>query len=94
MECAFPFAFEKTGAEYIAIQKELELINIDEVRKMFLSPNVIKPDTVSHNEINKNKLISFLCDQNNFSEERISNMINKLEKTQEERSESLDKWFK
>ena len=94
----------KTAMKYIkkfkkieeipAIQKELELINIDEVRKMFLSPNVIKPDTVSHNEINKNKLISFLCDQNNFSEERISNMINKLEKTQEERSESLDKWFK
>ena len=70
------------------------MTDVDELRKMFLNPNVIKPDTVSHNEINKDKLISFMCDQNNFSEERISNMINKLEKTQEERSESLDKWFK
>ena len=67
--------------------------NIDEVRNMFLNPEVSKPDFIQKKEIQKEKLISYLCDENDFSVDRISSMIKKLDKVEEERSESLDKWF-
>ena len=44
-------------------------------------------------DIQKDKLMSYLCDENDFSVDRISSMIKKLDKVEEERSESLDKWF-
>lgn len=75
------------------IKKELELIDINEVRKMFLQPDVIKPDNILKNEIQKEKLISFLCNENDFSEDRILKTIEKLNKVKEQKSESLDKWF-
>ena len=75
------------------MEKELELINIDEVRNMFLNPEVSKPDFIQKKEIQKEKLISYLCDENDFSIDRISNMIKILDKVEEEKSESLDKWF-
>ena len=75
------------------MERELELINIDEVRNMFLNPEVSKPDFIKKKDIQKDKLISYLCDENDFSVDRISSMIKKLDKVEEERSESLDKWF-
>jgi flap endonuclease-1 len=60
---------------------------------MLLNPEVSKPDFIQKKEIQKEKLISYLCDENDFSVDRISNMIKKLDKVEEERSESLDKWF-
>ena len=75
------------------IEKELELINIDEIRNMFLNPEVIKPEIIENNELQKEELISYLCTENDFSEERISNTIKKLDKEEEQESETLDKWF-
>ena len=75
------------------IEKELELIDINEVRNMFLNPEVVKPEISDKKEIQKEKLISYLCDDNDFSTDRISNMIKKLDKVEEQKSESLDKWF-
>ena len=60
---------------------------------MFLNPEVVKPEISDKKEIQKEKLISYLCDDNDFSTDRISNMIKKLDKVEEQKSESLDKWF-
>ena len=49
--------------------------NIDEVRNMFLNPEVSKPNFIQKKDIQKDKLISYLCDENDFSIDRISNMI-------------------
>ena len=60
---------------------------------MFLNPEVIKPEIIENNELQKEELISYLCTENDFSEERISNTIKKLDKVEEQESETLDKWF-
>ena len=60
---------------------------------MFLNPDVIKPEIIENKELKKEELISYLCDENDFSEERISNTIKKLDKVEEQQSETLDKWF-
>ena len=75
------------------IERELELIDINEIRNMFLNPDVIKPEIIENKELQKEKLISYLCDENDFSVERISNTLKKIEKVQENKSETLDKWF-
>ena len=66
---------------------------MDQVRNMFLNPDVIKPEIIENKELKKEELISYLCDENDFSEERISNTIKKLDKVEEQQSETLDKWF-
>ena len=75
------------------IERELELIDVDQVRNMFLNPDVIKPEIIEKKELKEEELISYLCDENDFSEERISNTIKKLDKVEEQQSETLDKWF-
>ena len=75
------------------IERELELIDVDQVRNMFLNPDFIKPEIIENKELKKEELISYLCDENDFSEERISNTIKKLDKVEEQQSETLDKWF-
>ena len=75
------------------IERELELIDVDQVRNMFLNPDVSKPEIIENKELKKEELISYLCDENDFSEERISNTIKKLDKVEEQQSETLDKWF-
>jgi hypothetical protein len=37
--------------------------------------------------------MGFLCDEKNFSVERVTNSIEKLNKTMFKKSQALDKWF-
>ena len=75
------------------IKKELERIDINEIRKIFLEPHSIKTDNIIHKKIEKEKLISFLCQDRDFSQQRVKNRLNELEKTETNRAQSLDKWF-
>lgn len=89
------------------IQKYEKLENIDkikdelldtpyqEIREIFLNPNVteIEDNDIQFQELDKEKVIDFLCNENNFSHERVSNSIEKLNKTISKKSQSLDKWF-
>ncbi|MGN6822482.1 MAG: flap endonuclease-1 [Candidatus Nitrosocosmicus sp.] len=89
------------------IQKYEKLENIDkikdelldtpyqEIREIFLNPNVteIENNDIQFQELDKEKVIDFLCNENNFSHERVSNSIEKLNKTISKKSQSLDKWF-
>ena len=75
------------------IKKELERIDINEIRKIFLEPHSIKTDNIIHKKIEKEKLISFLCQDRDFSQQRVKNRLDELEKTETNRAQSLDKWF-
>ncbi len=75
------------------IKKELERIDINEIRKIFLEPHSVKTDNIVHKEIEKEKLISFLCQDRDFSQQRVKNRLDELEKMEINRSQSLDRWF-
>lgn len=75
------------------IKKELEKTDINEIRKIFLEPHIIKTDNIIHKEIKKEKLISFLCQDRDFSQQRVNNRLYELEKMKTNKSQSLDKWF-
>ena len=38
-------------------------------------------------------VISFLCQDRDFSQQRVKNRLDELEKTETNRAQSLDKWF-
>ncbi len=74
-----------------------ELLNTpyNEIREIFLNPNVteLRDTGIQFRELDKEKIIDFLCNENSFSHERVNNSIEKLYKIISKKSQSLDKWF-
>ncbi|MGC8557392.1 MAG: flap endonuclease-1 [Nitrososphaeria archaeon] len=64
---------------------------ISQVRNIFLKPNVIDIEKLEWKNPDQEGIISFLCSEKNFSEERIKNAINRLKKRPA--SGALDEWF-
>ncbi|MEM4311070.1 MAG: flap endonuclease-1 [Nitrososphaerales archaeon] len=75
------------------IQEELKKIDYQAIREIFLKPKVSLPEKIEFKSINKEGLIHFLCDEKDFSFERVNNAISKLEETLAKRSLSLDRFF-
>ncbi len=77
------------------IKKELEEIPYNEIREIFLNPNItnIEETDIQYKNLDKEKIIKFLCDEKNFSHERVNSSIEKLNKAIHKKSQSLDKWF-
>ncbi|HXT83807.1 MAG TPA: flap endonuclease-1 [Verrucomicrobiae bacterium] len=77
------------------IKKELEEIPYNEIREIFLNPNItnIEETDIQYKNLDKEKIIKFLCDEKNFSYERVNSSIEKLNKAIYKKSQSLDKWF-
>ena len=95
----------KTALKLIQKHKRLEDIDkikdelldtpYSEIREIFLNPDVTKIENIDiqFKELDKEKIMSFLCDEKNFSVERVNNTIEKLNKTMFKKSQSLEKWF-
>ncbi len=77
------------------IKKELEETPYNEIREIFLNPNItdIEENDIQYKNLDKEKIIKFLCDEKNFSHERVNSSIEKLNKAIYKKSQSLDKWF-
>jgi len=64
-----------------------------EIREIFLNPEIPKVDKIGFGEIDREKLLDFLCVEKNFSAERVSSILDKLQKSIANRSQSLEQWF-
>jgi flap endonuclease-1 len=60
-----------------------------------LNPDVTNLENIDiqFRDLDKEGTMSFLCDEKNFSVERVSNSIERLNKTMFKKSQSLEKWF-
>lgn len=65
-------------------------INVDVIKEIFINPKVSYDYKLSWGEINEEKIKRVLCDEHDFSPERIESALAKLKKI---KSSSLDKWF-
>lgn len=102
-----PDGFEKVGPKtalkYIKthgrlenvpqIQEQLKRINLNAIREIFLRPEVSKFSEIKWGRPDVEGIVNFLCSQKDFSEERVRNALQKLEKREESKSETLEKWF-
>lgn len=77
------------------IKDQLAEIPYEEIREIFLSPSVTSLDKtdIQFGNADKEKIIGYLCDEKNFSVERVNSYLEKLNKSIVKKSQSLDKWF-
>jgi flap endonuclease-1 len=67
----------------------------DEIRNIFLNPPVETNYKLEWNPPNTDKIIDFLCKENDFSEERILNALNRIKKSTiyTKGQKGLEAWF-
>jgi len=87
------------AVEYGEIPKSLITFDVNEIRKLFMNPQVIKPDReLELAEPDEDKIIKILVKDHNFSEDRVKNGIQRMSKSIKElrglsRQKGLDQWF-
>ncbi len=64
-----------------------------EIRNIFLNPDVPKIDKIEFGEVDREKVLDFLCVEKSFSADRVSSTLDKLQKAAANRSQSLEQWF-
>ncbi|MCD6381346.1 MAG: flap endonuclease-1 [Candidatus Odinarchaeota archaeon] len=73
----------------------IEKIPVDDIREIFLNPKVNKDYKIEKGSLKRKKVIEILCDEHDFSIERVEKALDRLEKAREKRAQmSLEAWFK
>ena len=75
------------------IQEKLKNTPYQEIREIFLEEYNDKNIEFDFKRPDHDKILKFLCDKMSFSYERVSSSLEKLKKIEEQRSQSLEKWF-
>jgi len=80
--------------ENLMREKSIVIDNLDEIRKIFLRPDVTENYRVEWKDYDENGLMEFMVHEHNFSEERIRGAIEKLKVFKKVRSQkNIDQWF-
>jgi len=75
------------------VQEHLNEIDFQQIRKIFLNPEVANIDEIVFNEIDYEGMTKYLVNERSFSEDRIQSTLNRLKKALEKKSQNLDQWF-
>ncbi len=75
------------------IKGQLTEIPYQDIRDIFLNPEVPSTDELEFGTVNRDKVLDFLCVQKSFSTDRVAGTLDRLKKAQESRSQSLERWF-
>ncbi len=75
------------------IQEQLQKIDYEQIRKIFLEPEVAEVDEIIFGQVNYEGITKYLVQERSFSEDRIQSSLNRLRKAIEKKSQNLDKWF-
>jgi len=68
--------------------------NYDEVRGIFLKPEVTSNYNIIYNSLKENDIYTFLCDEKGFSRIKVERAINRMKESFENMKQSnLDKWL-
>ncbi len=74
--------------------KGIEMENYEKIRKIFLEPSVTDDYMLQWRAVDEDALLSFLCDEHNFSRERVLSAVEKMKLFRKYREQrSLDAWF-
>jgi flap endonuclease-1 len=75
------------------IQEQLEKIDYEQIRKIFLEPEVANVDEIIFGQVDYEGIVNYLVKERSFSEDRIQSSLNRLRKAIEKKSHNLDQWF-
>ncbi len=75
------------------IQEQLQKIDYEQIRRIFLEPEVAKVDEIVFGRIDYEGIIGYLVGERSFSEDRVRSTLNRLRKALEKKSQNLEQWF-
>ncbi len=75
------------------IQEQLERIDYNQIRKIFLEPDVSNVSEINFESVNYDGVIKYLVDERNFSKDRVETSLNRLKKALEKKSHTLEQWM-
>jgi flap endonuclease-1 len=74
--------------------KGFKIENYEEIRKIFLEPEVMSDYKVEWKQLDDLKLLEFLCEEHDFSKERVNGVIEKLKVFKKNRAQrDLSEWL-
>jgi flap endonuclease-1 len=73
--------------------KSLLAGNLDETRTIFLQPSVTEDYSLNYRELQEEALYRFLCEQRDFSRERVEVIVERMRQLHAHQQASLEKWF-
>ena len=75
------------------IKEQLQEIDYNAIRKIFLEPEVANVDKIEFNEVRYDNITDYLSNERSFSRDRVNSSLNRLKKSLEKKSQTLEKWF-
>ena len=75
------------------IREQLEVIDYNAIRKIFLKPETAKVDKIEFSEIRFDAITDYLSNERSFSRDRVTSSLKRLKKCLEKKSQTLEKWF-
>jgi len=66
--------------------------NLDEIRRLYLEPEVTDDYQVEGGALREDELLSFLCDEWSFSRERVEAIIRRMKRREQQRS--IEEWIR
>ena len=75
------------------IQEQLEMIDYNAIRKIFLEPEGARVDKIEFGEVKYDDIINYLSNERSFSRDRVNSSLNRLKKSLDKKSQTLEKWF-
>jgi flap endonuclease-1 len=77
------------------LQEPLSNVPYEEIRELFLKPKVanVRSDDIKFESVDNEKLVEFLCTEKNFSSDRVNSALQKVQDSDKNKNQSLEKWF-
>ncbi|MDE1764302.1 MAG: flap endonuclease-1 [Thaumarchaeota archaeon] len=76
------------------IQEKLEQIEYKQIREIFLHPKVAEVTDLKFRDVDYAEMTNYLTKERSFSSERVESSLNRLKKSIEKKSHTLEQWFK
>ena len=77
------------------LQEPLSNVPYEEIRELFLKPKVanVTSNDIKFVPVDYDKLVEFLCTEKNFSSDRVNSALQKVQNSDKNKNQSLEKWF-
>jgi flap endonuclease-1 len=75
------------------IQDKLAEIDYQQIRDIFLKPNVADVSEIVFGKIDYDGITNYLVEERSFSPDRVQTSLNRLKKAIEKKSQTLEQWF-
>ena len=75
------------------IQEQLQTIDYNAIRKIFLEPEVANIDKIEFDEVRYDDITNYMSNERSFSRDRVNSSLTRLKKNMEKKSQTLEKWF-